>query len=370
MHFDSKVSQKQQDRVVFRGVGVSKKIWEPFAMADRSLVDRIVKAIQDMPELKGCRVGFQGSYGTGAPVSRSVFDGDKSSNNYSRCIVIIEELEVIDTTINNDTMRWAKAGTSPPSAPNPLIIENESNLKPELVGAGLSCGLAIVSVVGVVGSAAAEVPSAGGATFVLVASWTGAVTAGIQCLNSLGRVGLVYYDPRGTEVAQLDDNSYYSATMLIVDGLGLVSGVATLPAAGKNLYAIISRQRGFLACGLSEASLRQMNRAHRATVIAEIVRDASKTPDGLQAIVAAAREAGVGSASIQRGASLSVRNAARMVSVISDETARRLKQTILSILSVPAIFAVSAASTRDVGGASGSMNWIINLIDIAGGVST
>jgi hypothetical protein len=333
-------------------------------MADPALLERMVQAIQSFPEFKGCRIGYQGVYAGGAPVSRSLFDGETPTLNYGRIIVVVEELVVADAAVNQDTARWALAGTSPVGSPNPIIVENRSRLAPELLGAGLTCGLTVVAAVGVFGSAAAEVPTAGASTFLLVASWTGMITAGIECANSLTRLGVIAYDPSGSQLEALDNNKIYSVTMLVVDGLNVASGVASLPAGLKNLYAILARQRTFAARGLTEAMLRQMNAAERAKVISELVAEAARTPEGLKAVITAAREAEVGAASIQRAASLSVRNAARMVGVIKDETLRRLSRTLISVISVPLGVGVSASPASSVGGAaSGSVNYIINCIE-------
>ena len=338
-------------------------------MADPSQLSKAVNVIQGMPEFKGCQIGFQGVYGAGGPVSRSLFDGLTPMVNYGKIIVIIEELHVSDPATIKDTRQWANAGSSPSGAANPVIVDNKSRLGPELVGAGLTCGLTVVAAVGVFGSAAAEVPSAGTSTFLLVVSWTGMVTAGIECANSLTRLGVISYDPKGDQLQQLDNNKIYSYSMLAVDALNVASGLASLPAGAKNLYAIIARQRGFAARGLTEASLRQMNQVQRAKVIGELVQEASKTPEGLEAIMQAAREAQVGAKSIQRG-TLSVRNATKMTSVIADETMKRLSRSLLSVLSVPAGTGVSAMPSSAVGGAAtGSVNFIVNLIDAAGGTS-
>jgi hypothetical protein len=339
-------------------------------MASRYDLNRITQAIQGMPEFAGCRIGYQGSIDGGAPMSMSLYDGATPSLNYAKVIVIIEVVEMDDPAIDADTGNWAAAPrSSPDGTSNPLIITNRSKVGREALGAGLSCGLAIVSAVGVFGSAAAEIPSGGTSTFLLVASWTGMVTSGVQCLNGLGRLGVIAYDPQGDQLERLDRNTAYSATMLVVDGLGIVSGLAGLPAAGKNLFAILSRQRSFVARGLTEAALKEMNQAERAAVIAQAVQEASRTPEGLEAIIKAAREAQVGAASIQRG-TLSVRNATRMVGVISAETAKRLNRTVLSIVSTAVGVGASSMNAQYVGSASGSLNWIINLIDVGGGTST
>jgi hypothetical protein len=50
-------------------------------MADPAVLTRIVNRIQSIPELKGCRIGFQGVYGIGGPVSKSLFGGNAPSVN-------------------------------------------------------------------------------------------------------------------------------------------------------------------------------------------------------------------------------------------------------------------------------------------------
>lgn len=332
-------------------------------MADPAQLGKAVQAIQSMPEFKGCRIGYQGIYGGGGPVSRSLFPGETPALNYGRVIVVIEELVDFDPLDNANTSQWALTGTSPSGAPNPVIVENRSKLGPELIGMGFTCGLTVVAAVGVFGGAAAEVPSGGMSTFVVVASWTAMFTQGIECVNSLARLGVIAYDPAGSELEALDNIKWYSVTMLLVDAVNVVSGIATLPAALKNLWAILARQRSFAVKALSEAALRQMNAAQRAKVISELIVEATRTPEGLQAVINASREAELGAASIQR-ASLSVRNATRMTGVIADETVKRLKLTLLSIFSVPVGSAVSSSPARWVGGAaSGSLNYIINCID-------
>jgi hypothetical protein len=226
--------------------------------------------------------------------------------------------------------------------------------------------MTVVAGVGVFGGAAAEVPSGGSSTFLLVAAWTGMLSSGAECANGLVRLGLIARHPHGSQLEALDNNKIYAVSVFMVDAIGQAAGIATLPAGIKNLYAILLRQHSFAAKRLSEEALRQMNRVQRAKVISELVADATRTPEGLEAVVAAAREAGVGAKSIQ-GAELSVRNATRMTGVIAEETVKRLHRTVASVLSVPIGFGISAMPASIVGGAaSGSVNYIVNLIDTGG----
>ena len=318
----------------------------------------MVRAINSIDELNGCIIGFQGNNS-----SRVLDPGLTTSLNFGRCCIIIEEIETADAGLTADTQRFADLAEGLPDGhQQPNIVTNRSRMGLEFVGAGLSCGLTVVSAVGVLGGVAAEIPSGGTSTFLVVAGWVGLTTAGLQCLNGLVRVGMVVSNPDGNSLQQLDSNTLYSGTTVVVDALGLASGVASLPAAGRNLWAILARQRSFAARGLSETALRQMNRAERLRVIGEVVEEASRTPEGRDAIIAAARRVGVGSQSIQSTSGLSVRNAARMAGVISAETTRRLHATVLSAISVPAGGVVSALPSSVVGNASGSVNWVINIV--------
>jgi hypothetical protein len=131
----------------------------------------------------------------------------------------------------------------------------------------------------------------------------------------------------------------------------------------RNLWAVLSRQRSFAARCLTFDSLKAMNRTGRMQAIQEVVEEASRTPEGRQALIQAARESGVGSKSIQSTAGLSVRNAERMVKVVTDETIRRLKFSLSEVGGSIMGVGASATPARLSGSASGSVNWIINVID-------
>lgn len=90
---------------------------------------------------------------------------------------------------------------------------------------------------------------------------------------------------------------------------------------------------------------------------------APRTPDGQKALIEAARQSGVGAKSIQSTVGLSVKNAGRMVRVVSDETIQRLKGSLMEVTG--SVSGLVANGTREElrGSASGSVNWIINVID-------
>ena len=242
-------------------------------------------------------------------------------------------------------------------------MTNRSRLGPELVGAGLSCGLTVVSALGVLGGAAAEAPTAGTSTFLIVASWTGLTMSAIQYANGLVRIAAIAGAPDGNSLQHWDANEVYANAILVVDAIGVVTSVASLPSQVRNLYAVIVRQRAFLARGLTFDALRRMNRMGRLRAIQEVFEEAARTPEGRAALSRAAREAGRGAGSLQRGTGLSVRGANTLVRVISEETVRRLNSSLRDLIGGVGGLIASATPSRYTGSASGSLNFVINLID-------
>jgi hypothetical protein len=330
----------------------------------RDQLNRIVAVIYREKELHGCIVGMHAD-----GQSTVVSEGLSPSINFGRVAVIIEMLEENSQLVNQDTRKWADAsGGSPEGTPNPIIL-NKSVWGREAVGAGLSCGFAVVAAVGVAGSVAAEVPTAGTSTFLLVASWAGLVTAGIQCVNGVVRVGAIIANPDGNSLQRADENSVYKYSMLLVDAIGVASGIAGLGAAGKNLWAVMARQRSFAARNLTEEALKNMNRAERARVIREVLEEASQTAEGKRAIMDVAKAVSIAEKTLAREGSLSVRNASAMVKIIGEETTKRLHGNLVGIFGTLAGTAASASPGEYTGSASGSVNWLINLVDLGKGQS-
>jgi hypothetical protein len=328
-------------------------------MISEQLLRAMVARIHSFPELEGCVIGFQGNN-----QSRVLHPGYSATPNSARVIVVIEEAMFNDVAIIEEMNRWANSPAgSPADLPSPSVVTNRSRLGPELIGAGLSCGLTVVSAIGVIGGAAAEVPTAGASTFLIVASWVGLTTGGIQCVNGLVRVGAIVANPDGATLTEWDNNKAYTRTIFVVDAIGVASGVASLPFAARNLFAVLSRQRSFVARGLSMEALRGMNRAERLRVIGELMEEAGKTPEGRRALIEAAREADIGVSTIQAASGLSVRHANTMVRIISEETTRRLSSSLRDVIGGMAGIAGSGTPGAYTGSASGSVNWIINLID-------
>ena len=325
--------------------------------SDREIA-AIVSTLRRFPELNGCVIGYVGDN-----ECRVVADGDPRSP-LSPCVaVVIEEVNVDP----GEAAQLSDLSQSPSGTQNlPDIVTNQSRIAPELVGAGISCGLTIASAFGVLAGAAAEVPTVGASTFLVVVAWTGLATGGIQCLNGLVRVGTVFARPKDNTLQRWDSNLSYAMAILIVDGIGVAGGVASLPFLVRNLWSVLVRQRVFVARGLSLESLRAMNRVARMRAISEVFEEAAKTPAGRAELVSAARAAEIGAPSMQRAAGISVRHAQLLKKVISEQTVRRISSSLRDVLASIGGVGASATPAALAGSASGSVNYLVNLIDAGG----
>jgi hypothetical protein len=243
------------------------------------------------------------------------------------------------------------------------IVTNRSRLRAELMGVGSNCTLAAASAAGMFGGAVLELPSGGASTLLIVASWTGLFAGAIACGNGLVRVGTAYANLDGNSLDRWDSNSSYSMIMLAVDAIGVATNVATLPFNVRNLWAVISRLRAFRAQNLSFDALHAMNRLQRMRALSRVFQDATRTQEGLESVMKAAREAQIGAQTFQRSSGLSVNHADTLVRVTGDETTRRLETALLNVLGNIATPAMSATPAGLTGSASGSINYIVHLLD-------
>jgi hypothetical protein len=334
-------------------------------MLSEEKLQQIVFAIHNTPGLRNTKVLFIGN-----GQCRVLYEPKQTIyGNESRIMVVLEEVPLSDGAVIGELERWARGnGESPPSSPSPIVATNRSRLGPELIGAGVSCGLTIVAAASVVGGVAAEIPTAGASTFLVYAGWVGLATSGIQCLNGLVRVGEIARSPDDDSLERWENNAACKYSILVVDGIGVASGFAALPSQARNLYAILSRQRAFAARGLTFQSLRAMNRAERLRVITELFGEAARTPQGRDALLQAAREAGI-TRDLHAMSGLSVQRSKAMMQAISVETSRRLTTTVRDILSTAIGTTGSAMSDETVGSASGSVNevttYVLNVVEMA-----
>lgn len=318
----------------------------------------IVDAINSFDELYGCTVGYYGGNACSQLASGMI-----PSINFGRILVILEELDlpggVMVDVPGLSSPPGQNVSTTPVTIPStPLFISNNSRVTSEVVGAGLSCGLTIIAGIGVIGGAAAEVPTAGASTIVVVLAWTGFVTSGIQCINGIVRSAEALSNPTTNSLQQWDDNTIYSTAFLIVDALGLASGFAALPATMKNLLAVLQR-RGAL---LSLAQLERMSRAERQVALRAAVQQATRTEEGAAEMATALRNAGLSerqAASVLANGASTARRARTALRAISSVTATRLNAQLLGAISGGLSPLVSASPSRITGSGSGVINSLI-----------
>jgi hypothetical protein len=325
-------------------------------MIPEDVLKKVVWQIHSFPELAGCVVGYYGDRGC-----RTIGYPSCVSPNSENIAVVIEEVILVGSGAAGAAQSSSRPVPVPP--PVPAAVTNRSRLGPELIGAGASCALTAISAVGVFGSVAAEVPTGGASTFLLVASWSGLLTGGIQCANGLVRVGAAVADLGGVTLEQWDRNKTYNMAILFVDAVGVVGGIASLPYAVRNLWAVVTRMKSLSRVNLSLEALQRMNRFDRFRTIARVFHEASRTPEGAQALVLAAREAKVGAKTFQQASRLSVNHSTTLVKIISKETVHRLHASLRDVFGGVAGLGLSASPSELTGSGSGSINWVINLLD-------
>jgi hypothetical protein len=328
-----------------------------FMSTDPTLL-RIVEATRRFSDFRDCIIGYVGD-----DYSRVLFHPQSSPESGSRIAVVIERVAVSNAgeakeLFQNTTLA---AGTAP--AKPPTILSNRGRIGPELIGAGLSCTFTAFAAIGVIGGVAAEVPSGGAATFLVVAAWAGFATNSIQCLNGLARVGAALVRPDADTLERWDANWWYAKGTLLVDAIGVVGTIGSLPFAVRNLWAVLARQRAFVSRGLSFEALRAMNRIERQKVIVEVFEEAARTHQGRADLGTAAKAVGIGTAPLSRLGGISVRQAVGLRNAISAQTLRRLSSSIRDVLNSVAGLAAGASPASITGSASGSLNYLIHLVE-------
>jgi hypothetical protein len=313
------------------------------------VLKQIVWQIHGMHELAGCVVGYYGDR-----TARTIGWPSCVTLNSENVAVVVEELSLQGSAT-------AKIVTAPTAR---QIVTNRSRLGTEVIGAAGACTLAAVSGVGVIGGVAAEVPTAGASTFLVVASWTGFAMGAIQCGNGLIRVGAALADLGGNSLEEWDKNQIYSVGILLVDGVGVASGVTTLPFAVRDLWAVVARMRQFNAMNLSFDALKQMNRLERLRALAKVFKDATRSHEGGAALLKAAQDAQVSAKTLNFAREgLSVRHANTLRKIIGEETVKRLHAGLLNLGGNVAGIGFSATEQKHTGSGSGSVNWVIHLLD-------
>jgi hypothetical protein len=309
----------------------------------KDTLDGVIDAIHAQQELTGVVVGLYGD------LKCSIADvGVKAALPYWEKAVIIEEVE-------DDLLASVPVPTDPTdSARPPAAITNRSRIWTELGGAGLNCGFAVISAVGVAGGAAAELPSGGTSTFLVVVAWAGLVTSSVQCVNGIVRTVEAATSPDSDSLARWDQNRIYTVSFLVVDAIGVAAGLASLGPNIKNLLAVLERRGGLPTA----EALAKMGREARAKAIQDALNQARRNPESAKILDQALKDA-LSSRTVRRVAKNAViasRNAAVVSDVIADETARRLARAIVDVIGSVDTPIASGLPSDWVGSASGSVN--------------
>jgi hypothetical protein len=311
-------------------------------MTSQTTLTRIKDAINRFPELRGCRIGFHGNL-------RSVMidNGNPNSPNY-RIIIIIEEPEV-------DLGLSFVPKTSSVVLPQPARVLNRTVVGAELLGAGISCGLTVASGVMMAGATAAEIPTAGTSTILVVASWTGLVTQGLQCVNGLGRVIEAARNLDDYSLQRWDSVAWYSNTVLAIDGLGVISGVVGLGGTAATVRRMLTLKGALPA----EEAMVKMTNAERIQAYHDSIMKISKSPSAAAELDEILKPLGKRTIDrMQKGNEVIIRRSMVTVSkLVSQRTLNELTKSAKEIILTSAGITASAMPAQYVGSASGSVNW-------------
>ncbi|WP_446470261.1 hypothetical protein [Xenorhabdus stockiae] len=146
---------------------------------------------------------------------------------------------------------------------------SEPSLMIEIGSTALACGGAVLSGIGLSGSAAAAPFTGGGTTPLAILSYSGLVASGAQCVNGGYRIyNLTVGGQEGIEhVAWLDSQDWYVTTSTIMDMISLTSGAAAL----KETYSTYKIMKATSPRKASEW-LKNMPRHERKRLTEEIIR--------------------------------------------------------------------------------------------------
>jgi hypothetical protein len=312
----------------------------------------MVYGLQLTPQLNGMPIIYFSN-------GRSTFLAGTKSSADKGFVAIEAVYDSAPATQKNSQAHASMKSGVPHGGPAP-IVTNLSQLGPELIGLGISLAFTVVSAVGVAGGVAAEVPTGGASTVIVVASWTGLVTAGIQSANAAYRVGLILSDPHSNSLAKLDENADYSKAILIVDGLGVVSGFAALPFTVKAMWPSLKQLMKLRKITITEEAFAKMNRVERGRLVRSVLEQSKKDPAAKIHLKELAKSLGMKTATLDRDGSLSKKNAVILSQTIGKQASTKVKDAIKSYKWSAAGAGASAMPSSLVGSASGSVNYSIN----------
>lgn len=315
--------------------------------------ENLINQIYQIPELTGVMIGY---YHDG--MCEVLSPGFMVTDNFFARMLILEE-----GGIDESLVRGTDIAVEPVQRTEmPAFVSNRSAIGAELTGAGLACGFTIIAAAGVVAGAAAEVPTAGASTILVYASWIGMVTSGIQCVNGVARAAAAISAPDDNTLQRWDANEWYTGIIFTVDLIGVVSSLVSLPAATRNLLAILERRSGQAAL---RAAVERASREERRRLIQEAMRQATRTADGaaeVRAALEAARLTGRQAAQVIEHGAGTARRARIVAGALSEVTGVRLFRTCRDVLGGVGGIVASATPSSLTGSASGSVNTIGSFI--------
>jgi hypothetical protein len=325
-------------------------------MLTRAQEAALVRAVYSVESLNGCVIGYCGDNR-----SRLLSPGSAGSVNFGRAIVIIEEApaSAAESQTPSAARSTGSVGTSQPAEDT----TNRGRLFPELVGAGLSCGVAVASGLGAVGGVVGA-PATGGTSVALtVFAWTGFLSSAAQCAYGIARLTEIHRNPDDDSLRRTDNDPAVRLATNIADLLGILSGAAAVGTHGLRFFSVLQRN----SRRLSESAVRGMSRAQRAAVITEEITELQKTEAGRRTLAEALREAGATTRDLERimsrglNHSGTIRVASATASAISAPHAQALQVAIRDALIG---IGVSATPSSLTGSASGVVNGlIVNVIN-------
>lgn len=325
-------------------------------MLSREQEEALVRAIYSIESLNGCIVGYHGGN-----MSKVLSSGYAGTINFGRTVVVIEEAPPApsERLIIAATNRSGGLEATRPAED----VTNRGRVGRELVGTGLSCGVAVVTGLSAVGGVIGAPATGGSSLGLTVLAWTGFLTSAAQCAYGIARLNEIRTNPGDDSLSRLDSDPDVQRAVNIVDFLGLASGVATIGVRGVRFLAVLQSN----SSRLSEAAVRGMSRAERIAVITQELTELQKTEAGRRTLEAALREAGATARDLERilprglnhGGTIRVASAA--ASAISAPHAKALTEAIRDGLIG---IAISATPSSYTGSASGVVNTlIVNVIN-------
>jgi hypothetical protein len=295
----------------------------------------ILAEIYRQPALYGCQVLYVG------PGRAMLLRGGYQVTNNYYTIVVIEELSF----------------DAP--APKTLVKYNQQFQGDELKGGVINCGMTVVSVLGIIGGAAGEVPSGGLSTLAIYAGYAGLVANGAQCINSIVRTTVAYEDPLGQQLQSWDSNQIYQWFTTIVDIVGLATSFASIAGEAKNIREFLVL-RGSLA---SEEKLAAMTNRQRISAYENAVKKVSGNRYAATEFKNLLASMGSSGRRISGGNTVIIRHdLGGLGKLIEDRTLDKLAESVKNVLTSATSIGMNGLPSEYVGSASGTMNKAGNLI--------